>query len=313
MYEPEQCEHTEDERGPALLVVCSTANWLVEEMRVGAGTGLRVVQDYGFALPDIDEHVVAAWWAPAEHVARLAYAGMSLDLCAPGPAWLSTVPEDLTGRYIWAGPLSRVAQAPRSGWAKPAEAKVRGLPSAWWDDVPAFADQALAAGATADSWVQISPARLDLVEEHRCFISHNRVLTTSPYLLDATRTYEPGMEQDKSLSHDGAASFAREVVARLGPAQPPAYSLDVGLTRNGDWVVVEANPAWCSGTYGCSSAGVVEAVVGSSTTTIASSASRYGPWAYVPDPYLTGLARAQPLLKRTPRWSYDPGRGVVAE
>ncbi|MBA3868348.1 MAG: ATP-grasp domain-containing protein, partial [Anaerolineae bacterium] len=32
---------------------------------------------------------------------------------------------------------------------------------------------------------------------------------------------------------------------------PPAFVLDVGLINGRGWAVVEANPAWASGIYGC--------------------------------------------------------------
>jgi hypothetical protein len=215
-----------------------------------------------------------------------------LDLVAPGPAWLARVPEALTGRPIWAGRLADIADAPAEGWSKPAEAKVPGFSAAWRSTEELLA-AAGAAGFPLGGWVQVSPVRLELVEEHRAFVLDGSVVATSPYLRSDGSTYELGWEDDPSFDHRGARSFAQDVVDEMAEDQPVAYTLDVGKTSSGRWVVVEANPAWSSGAYGADLRAVADAVVVASLTP-----SRDAPFPWVPDAYLLGVAERQPLLRR---------------
>jgi hypothetical protein len=192
---------------------------------------------------------------------------------------------------------------------KPAEAKVPRLPARWCtrDD---FLATARSAGFPADGQVQVSPVRLDLAEEHRCFVLEGAVVTSSPYLLASGATYEEGWEASADFDHVSARAFAQEVVDEMGNDQPHGYTLDVGLTTSGQWVVIEANPAWCSGTYGCKLEAVVDVVVeASATPTSFVGPSRHGHFVWRPDPYLISFAETRPLL--TPRAGIDAGVGTV--
>jgi len=150
--------------------------------------------------------------------------------------------------------------------ARPAEAEIDDLAAAWYDDTSDFAAAARAAGPPGDSWVQVCPVRLDLVEEHRCFVLDGSVVATSPYLLADGSTWEPDFDTRADLHHADARRFATEAVDELGAGQPGAYVLDVGLLGTGRWVVIEVNPAWCSGIYGAEPAAAVEVVVEASLT-----------------------------------------------
>ena len=42
---------------------------------------------------------------------------------------------------------------------------------------------------------------------------------------------------------------------------PPCFVLDVGLTKNEEWAIVEFNPVWCAGLYGCNLYNVLPALL----------------------------------------------------
>lgn len=289
-------------RLPDEMIVCSRVRWPFEDMVAGAAGRFPVRHDFGFDVPALAPAATVAWWTPAEHAARLLRAGVEMHLSAPGPTWLAEAPEHITGRPVWAGTVADLARAPRSGWAKPAEAKIDDLPAAWYDDTADFAAAVRQAGLPGDAWVQVSPARLDLAEEHRCYVRAGVVRTASPYLLADGSTWEPGFDERTDLHHAEARAFARHVVGDLGEGQPGAYVLDVGLVASGAWVVVEANPAWCSGTYGADLVEAVDTVVASSATRLAGTggASPHGRWAWRPDPCLVAAAERKPSLRRAP-------------
>ena len=286
---------------PDLMIVCSLRRWVADDMRTGAGGRFPVCHDFGFDLPSLPKTGTVAWWAPTEHAARLLRAGVPLDLSAPGPEWLAGLSEAVTGRPVWAGRLSELDLAPEEGWMKPAEAKVPGLPATWYSR-DAFRTAAVEAGFPDDGWVQVSPVRLELTEEHRCFVLDGEVLTSSPYLAADGSTYAEGWETSDDFDHRSAQGFAQEVVDSLGDDQPSSYVLDVAKTVADGWVVVEANPAWCSGTYGCNLHAVVDVVAGSSAAPVGETApSRHGRHRWQPDAYLTALANKQRLL--APRYA----------
>lgn len=273
-----------------LLVVASLRRWVADELQTAAAAaGVRLTHSWGLDIPAGAD--TAAWWTPTEHAARLIHSGVPMPLYAPGPEWLSSVPEPLTGRPVWSGPLSRIGEAPPRGFAKPAEMKLETVPAAWWEDTTDFAAAVRQAGASPDSWVQVSPTRLNLCAEFRTFVRHGHVVATSAYL-HAGETYTDGMEADPALDHATARSFAQHVVDEMGQGQPPTYVLDVALAATGDWLVLEANPAWSSAFYGCDRGQVISTLI-ACRLPLGQAAS---PWLWRPDPYLSArAARARPL------------------
>jgi hypothetical protein len=88
--------------------------------------------------------------------------------------------------------------------------------------------------------------------EYRCFVLEGTVTTFAPYARAGhwvrsrdVRWIIPAAEADqvtrfcRSLAGDGKVSL------------PPAFTLDVGRIEGLGWAVIEANPAWSSGLYGC--------------------------------------------------------------
>lgn len=76
--------------------------------------------------------------------------------------------------------------------------------------------------------MRVSPVRLELAEEPWAFVRARMIRTLGPYLLADGSNWEP----------------------RVGGLQPSACTLDVGLAAPRRGVVIQANPAWCSGSYG---------------------------------------------------------------
>ncbi len=101
---------------------------------------------------------------------------------------------------------------------------------------------------------------VEFVAEMRCWIVHGEVVTYSWYRIDdqiwgcedwsPPRAYIPSTQR--------MLCFAR-VVARTVDA-PPGFVLDVGLTADGRWLVVEANAAWSSGPYDGDPAAILAAI-----------------------------------------------------
>lgn len=204
---------------------------------------------YGLGFPDMTEFEGTAWWMAGGFAARLYVAGIAPKLSAPGATWLSTVPIELLQRKITTTlaedfPLSIV-------WAKPSETKIPQMKPGYWTR-----EQVMSMGNPAQTRYEWSDTfHEDLNHEHRVFMVHGEPVTASAYLVDG-RVFPHGTT---SKHTDSAISFAREVAQEMGGGFPPVCSLDVGLTAQG-WMVIEANPAWSSGPYGCDMNTLIDAL-----------------------------------------------------
>lgn len=168
---------------------------------------------------------------------------------------------------------------------KLAEAKCEQFPARWYDDTAHAAADLAAAGIPGDAVLNLS-GRLELVEEHRLFVLRGEVVAHSPYrTLDGD--YEPEM---MSFSGPVMGTIGQQIVDRIGRGMlPDGAVVDVGRTAKGDWVVIEANPAWSSAPYDADMRGVLECVLASQTL------SAQG-WPWRPDPWLVQEAnRKRPL------------------
>ena len=97
--------------------------------------------------------------------------------------------------------------------------------------------------------------------EFRCFVKDRRPAAMSPYLLhgELARSDDGEWAADEAHLND-ARRFMDSLLDDAAVPLPPAVVVDVGKLRDGSWAVVEANPAWGSGIYGCDPDRVLEVV-----------------------------------------------------
>lgn len=196
---------------------------------------------------------MTSFWMAGGFAARMQRAGLAMRLCAPGQTWLSGLDSSLTGRRIETGTLDEM---PADGivFAKPAEAKIRGFVSAKYTKKH-IEDIYAAETVPSETILQWSVDILDMNHEHRFFVANGEVMAGSPYFVDSI-VYTADMTSPFS---DEAKLFALDAIHELKDNQPPAYTLDVARNeRTGEWLIVEANPAWSSGLYGCNHAAVMD-------------------------------------------------------
>jgi hypothetical protein len=290
-----------------LLIVASHRRWIADDL--ATADVIPVVADPALDAPTLPHGIRAAWWTPAEHAARLMHSGLNLQLLSAGTAWLSRVPTGLLGRPVWSGTVDSLTDAPPYGWCKPAETKVESLPAAWYDTVDEFRVQLALLDAPGLMPVQVSPVRLDLTDEYRCFITQGNVTAVGAYL-HAGETWDPAWDRTPDPSRAAAAMFAQEVLNTLGTDQPPGFVLDVGRCANGSWVVIEANASWSSNIYGCGPrAGVISSIVAASTHDdwALGGTRTVVPWQWLPDPWIMRRTIARPRLRTgPPAWTVPP-------
>lgn len=94
--------------------------------------------------------------------------------------------------------------------------------------------------------------------EYRCFILHRQVQSLSAYARFGQLTR---MDDDVWLvfqeEQDAAFAFCKAFLNDNPVEMPPGLVLDIGIIAGRGWGVLEANPAWASGIYGCNPAKIL--------------------------------------------------------
>lgn len=268
-----------------VLLVATPYDWVARDL--AACQAARVLHSHGLDVPELGELPVAGLWAPAPHAARLQAAGLRLPLVATGPRWLADLGPEILGRRIWAGQLGDVStQGWAAGFAKPAEVKVAALPARWYDDLDEFT-AAAAAHLPRDSWVQVADRHLDLDLEVRIWFTGHKPVAWCPYLYRGSTELPLHLAAELATAADSAALFAEQ--ALVGVAMPPATVVDVARLPGGRFIVLESNPAWCSGLYTADPDGVVETLIAAFTESATG-------WSWEPDPVLLTRIAKLPAL-----------------
>lgn len=171
---------------------------------------------------------------------------IGLVLLEPPVDWLTRVPRDYLSRDIEFLTLGEARQIQSEAFVKPADGKIF-EPRVYLSgsDLPSdqHVDQDIAV---------LRSGVVDFRLEIRCFVRGRTVVTLSPYWRDGELASDAdgqwpfvGSEESEALEFAGSVLSDRRIV------MPPACTLDVGRLADGSWAVIEANPAWGAGLYGC--------------------------------------------------------------
>lgn len=270
-----------------LFVVVSMKSWVSEDFIPGLGTR-KLIKDWGWEVPKaVLNASTVSWWMPAEHAARVQRAGFAQNLIAPGSEWLCNLPESITGRSVFSSTVSELHKHPvdRHVFIKPAEAKIEGFEAAWrtFGQTTEICDEL---NIPENSMVQWTDTLMDLDNEYRFYILDGKVQAGSQYLTGGI-TYYDGAADEKNHEARKFAEYALDIIEN----QPEAYTLDVGWNKaSSSWVVIEGNPAWCSGLYGCDPYLALETIERSCNPTIPND------FLWVPDAFLVQKANKKILL-----------------
>ncbi|GAA3393200.1 ATP-grasp domain-containing protein [Streptomyces roseoviridis] len=179
-------------------------------------------------------------------VARLGAGRLGLGLLEPSGGWLAELPRDFTGRRV---SLTTLAAARRE-LARPAFVKPpvdKSFPPAVYED-----GGRLPGDLPGDTPVLVSDP-VTFAAEYRLFVLDGRVVTASRYL--SYGLLDPGPPVPDALR------FGAELLAAAGGSLPSAVVVDVGLTEEAGWAVVEANMAWFAHCYAADPAAVLDVVL----------------------------------------------------
>ncbi|HEY1048810.1 MAG TPA: ATP-grasp domain-containing protein [Prosthecobacter sp.] len=180
---------------------------------------------------------------------------MGLALLEPEIDWLTRVPFEHVSREIQIMTLGEARLLASSAFVKPADGKIF--------DPRVYATGAdLPSDGSVDQDIPVLRSSImDFRLEVRCFIADRQIVSMSPYWRDGVlaRTNDGGWPFLETEEPE-ARGFAEQVLADQSLDFPPGCTLDVGKTTAGIWAVIEANPSWGAGLYGCDPLAVMQAI-----------------------------------------------------
>jgi hypothetical protein len=170
---------------------------------------------------------------------------LGLILLEPPPEWLPGLPAQLVQRRISICTLGEARSMAGPVFVKPAEGKV------FEARVYGKADELPSPEQVDDSLAVLVSEPVTWQLEVRCFVLEGLIATLSPYW----RCGQLAEGQDGTWpflagEREAALDFAQRVID--GAPVPPAFVLDIGITAEHGWAVIEGNPCWGAGLYGCS-------------------------------------------------------------
>ncbi len=176
-----------------------------------------------------------------EHIATQ----LNLQLLRPADALLSRLPPALLQRTVRFVCASELGRRDADAFIKPADQKL--FPAGIYrpeDEIPGF--QML----EPTDPVLVSDV-VDFQREYRFFVLDAQIMTGSVYWDgQIVPQVQVGYEGRGDELWSEARAFAQRV-CDLTSELPRSCVLDIGLLASGQWAVIEFNPTWASGIYGC--------------------------------------------------------------
>lgn len=180
---------------------------------------------------------------------------MGLVLLEPAIDWLTTIPREYLHREIQVMTLGAAREFSDQAFVKPADGKI-------------FDPKVYETGADLPDESQVDhdilvlrSGPVDFRLEIRSFIDNRKMVSSSPYWRnDALAQDEQGDWSFMGNERQELEAFVSQVLADPRVAFPPACTLDTGRLADGRWAIIEANPCWGAGLYGCETSAVLKAL-----------------------------------------------------
>lgn len=171
---------------------------------------------------------------------------MGLVLLEPSLDWLTNLPREYLQRDIELMSLAQARRQPNKAFVKPADGKI-------FDPKVYSSGAELPGDDLVDADIPVLRSGIvDFRLEIRCFVQERRLVTLSPYWRnDQLAQNEQGLWTFLDDEEAAARIFAGQVLADPCVSLPPACTLDIGRLIDGSWAIIEANPCWGAGLYGC--------------------------------------------------------------
>lgn len=180
---------------------------------------------------------------------------LGLVLLEPSIDWLTKIPREYLLRDIGIMTLGEARSMDSPAFVKPADGKI-------FEPKVYVSGDSLPTEEHVDASIPVLRSGImDFRLEVRCFVRARSIVTLSPYWRDG----DLAQDAEGGWSFlDGEEMAAREFAGRVlddpRVELPPGCTLDVGRDADGHWTIIEANPCWGAGLYGCDSAEVLKTI-----------------------------------------------------
>jgi hypothetical protein len=179
--------------------------------------------------------------------ADVAAGPLNIALLEPTANWLTTLPEPYLQRRVMFMTLAKARQLPGPIFLKPAEDK--SFPARVYDEPES---ELPPPAALPPETLVLTSEPVVWETEYRCFIREQHIASMSVYM----RFGELAQDMDgnwlsNEREQEKVARFVEAILADDAVDLPNAVVVDVGRIAGRGWAVIEANPAWASGIYGC--------------------------------------------------------------
>jgi len=174
----------------------------------------------------------------------------------PQSDWLINLPLDYTKRVIYKQTIGEARQVTKPQFVKNADG-LKGFDAKVYETGAALPNRDF----YPDDYEVLVSEPVTWHVEYRCFVLQRELQTLSIYLQDGKLAKnEKGNWIKNPKEQNAAQAFCQRVLDDHMVAIPPACVIDVGIIHNEGWAVVEANPAFGAGIYGCDPQAVLATV-----------------------------------------------------
>jgi hypothetical protein len=212
--------------------------------RAAVAAGWRTERLAGWKVPELQSRDIAFYGESllAAHVAE----SLNVSFIEAPLDWLTHLPVEYLKRRVAFTRLGEARRDRTARFLKPANDKAFPATSYRTED-----DFALL-HAYDDNVPTLESEIVPVIDEYRFFVLNRTIQTGSVYCKAGRVTEQAdGAWEDDAIGTAEAFKFATRPLNDSRVFIPPAIVLDVCTTADRGWMVLECNPCWGSGVYGC--------------------------------------------------------------
>ncbi|MCP4151868.1 MAG: ATP-grasp domain-containing protein [bacterium] len=179
----------------------------------------------------------------------------SLKMIEPPFDWLSKLPMEFTKRDISFGTIGDLESISYPAFVKPADDKC--FPAGVYNS---FSEIPVLQHLEPNIYILVSqPVKWEI--EFRNFIREKKCMTSSVYCRNGEiANSKDGNWATTERERKEAEAFLQEFLNSEKITLPPSVVVDTGFITGKGWAVIEANPSWGSGVYGCDTDSVLKTI-----------------------------------------------------
>lgn len=172
---------------------------------------------------------------------------MGWSLLSNSQSWLTKLPEKYTSRKIYFTDMVGARKETEKKFFKPADMK--SFEAKVYDS-----GKELNQNSVLDEIPVLVSDEMNFTSEYRCFVKNRQVVTACCYSFKK----DINKKEHHLRNNDAVIGFVNDMLKDETIECAPGAVIDVGRFKKDTYAVIEANPAWASGLYGCELVAVLD-------------------------------------------------------